>query len=395
MPSTTPSVLVLTFGPLQFDSRVQRQVQSLSEHFLVTLVAPPADGPGWWGDVHQLVSIDDFKSGSNHKLAQGSFFRLVMGTLLVLRMFRLFYWSPRYHPYWARKAIVGLGESFDLIIVNDVDPLPLAFSIAGKTPVVADLHEFAPGQDTTDSAHKQAMSRYWSWLCRSYLSKCSRLTVVSESLRALYQSHFGVDSAVVRSTPDFIDIAPTQVTPGAIQFVHHGFYSPHRGIELLIEGFARARTSAVLNLVLGEAPTQQLAELASSLGLPDDKIVFHDFVPTDQLIEFLNHYDVEIIFIPTDVTNELVALPNKFFEAVQARLGIISGPTPEVVRVIEETGIGLTVESFEPSDLAKALDSVTPDQVSQWKEKTANLATHLNWQNEAPDYRDYLTSRQR
>lgn len=390
MSSTRPSVLVLTFGPLEFDSRVKRQIASLSEHFSVTLVAPRTEGDGWWKEVDELLPVDYQRKGFVDWLFRTPFIRAVMGLLLYVRSYSVFYWSPRYSPFWVKKTIIGMNKKFDLIVVNDADPLPLAVSVAKGAPIVADLHEFAPGQDYGETEHQRAMSHYWSWICRRYVHHCRGVTVVSDSVRDLYREAFGFDSKVIRSTPDFVDIRPTPAVQDDIQFVHHGFYSPYRGIELVIDAFGKAHNSGVLHLVLSEAPIERLKARAVSAGIPEDKIVFHDFVPPDKVVAFLNSFDVEIIFIPTDVVNEQAALPNKFFEAVQARLGIISGPSAEIVRVVEGEGIGHIVPSYDPAHLADALLSVSAKTVTQWKKRSDSLAHRLNWQQEAPDYRDYL-----
>lgn len=386
-----PAALVITFDPLDFDSRVQRQVETLSEKFEVTLLAPKPDDSSLLKESARLVSWEPRQKSSSKWFRGSALVRLANAALLFGGAFRLFCWRQQSDSSAARGALFADGASrFDLIVVNEAEPLPLAFSIAGSAPVVADLHEFAPGRTARVTLLQKARNRYWNWICRTYLRRCAAITVVSEAVRGLYQSEFGVDSKIVRSTPRYHELTPTPVVEGQIQLVHHGYYSPHRGIELMMEGFSKAHRVGVLNLVLRRAPLGRLKALAKELGIPENRIVFHEFVEPENLAAFLNTFDVELIFIPTDVVNELAALPNKFFEAVQARLGVLSGPTPEVVRIIKSEGIGDVTASFGPADLARALEALTPEVVARWKAESNRLAKQLNWEKEAPDYRGFL-----
>ena len=55
-----------------------------------------------------------------------------------------------------------------------------------------------------------------------------------------------------------------------------------------------------------------------------------------ELTRAINGYDFEFLFLRPDWANLEFALPNKFFEAVQGRLGIILGHSPmmeEIVRI--------------------------------------------------------------
>ena len=383
--------LVITFGSVEFDSRVQRQVAALGLNFRVTLLGPIPRSRGWWDNVDELIDIKADTVGFLRSLSSLEIFRAAMGLFLLLRFFRWFHWSPRYLSFWALKALARHDRSgFDMVVVNDVDPIPLALRISRGAPVVADLHEFAPGEVAIDSLQSKLTSRYRSWICRKYLARCAAITVPSGSVGDLYRSDFGVESEVVRSVPGYVDIGPSAIQEGNIQLVHHGFYSPTRGVELLLEAFAGAFEIGTLNLVLSGAPTSDLKVLATKLEIPESRLVFHQFVSPEHLIPFLNRFDVEVIFIPTDVVNEKAALPNKFFEAIQARLGVLSGPMPEVAREIERHVIGAVTTSFRPDDLARELRSLTAERVRYWKKQSNQLAKELNWENEAPDYPGYL-----
>jgi hypothetical protein len=124
-----PSVLVLSFSDLGRDPRVSRQVGWLATEFSVTAAAlAPPNRP----DV-RFVRIAPAFGGKVAKARRGLNF--------LLRRHERAYWGV-YGPAYPALA----GERPDLIVVNDLDTLPLALRLAGpaRTPVVFDAHEYAP-----------------------------------------------------------------------------------------------------------------------------------------------------------------------------------------------------------------------------------------------------------
>ncbi len=85
-------------------------------------------------------------------------------------------------------------------------------------------------------------------------------------------------------------------------------------------------------------------------------------VPSAELIETLNDYDVGIHVLPPTNTNNELALPNKFFDYVQARLALVIGPTPSMVEILREHDLGIVTADFEPASLTAALDALTPSR---------------------------------
>src|SRR5690606_14619308 len=85
----------------------------------------------------------------------------------------------------------------------------------------------------------------------------------------------------------------------------------------------------------------------------------------------LNSYDVGLSIFPPTTFNLAWCLPNKFFDFIQARLGVIVGPSPEMSRLVTENGIGEVLPGFEADSLAAALDALTPEGIAAWK-----LAAH-------------------
>ena len=67
---------------------------------------------------------------------------------------------------------------------------------------------------------------------------------------------------------------------------------------------------------------------------------------------FLNQFDIGIYILPPKNFNLINALPNKFFEFVQARLAIITSPNKEMKFLIEKYNLGGISKDYSPRSMA-------------------------------------------
>jgi hypothetical protein len=116
----------------------------------------------------------------------------------------------------------------------------------------------------------------------------------------------------------------------------------------------------------------------------------HEPVPQSELIETLNRYDVGIFVLPPTNENHVLALPNKFFDYVQARLAIVVGPTIEMARITRERGLGVVTDTFEESAIVAALGSLTVEQIDAFKQASDAAAEALSSENQVEVWAEAL-----
>jgi hypothetical protein len=93
---------------------------------------------------------------------------------------------------------------------------------------------------------------------------------------------------------------------------------------------------------------------------------------------FANYYDVGIYLLPPIHKNAELALPNKLFEFMQARLGVVVGPSPEMSRVILEWEAGAVCHDFSPRALADELSGLDADAIWRYKQAADAAARVVN-----------------
>jgi hypothetical protein len=164
-----------------------------------------------------------------------------------------------------------------------------------------------------------------------------------------------------------------------------------RRLEIMIDAVLQTDADVTLDFYLVDDESAYMESLRSRAG-GSDRIRFNPAVPYDQLVRTLNGYDVGLsIFAPTTF-NLAWCLPNKFFDFIQARLGVIVGPSPEMERFVSEYGVGAIMPDFEAASLARVLEQIDPETVAQWKQASSAHAHELSSESQSAIWGDVMES---
>ena len=368
-------ILVLSYTPFAQEPRALKQVRFLrGEHEVTTA----GFGPSPFADVPhiQIPQLDTYRWGMVGKLLAAGF--------LLLRWYRALRWVNALDRWTA----ANISPSWDIVIAHDLKVLDVSFELTPVNGVILDLHEYAPRQEEHSLLWRVLIAPYHRWMCRTKVPKAAAVVTVSQGIADEYKQQFGFDSTLVVNATPYYDLPVGQVG-SPLRLVHSGGVAVQRRLDIMIQGVRESTANVTLDLYLVGEPTL-LAQLRSLAG-DDQRIRFHDPVPYDELVPTLNGYDVGLSIFPPTTFNLAWCLPNKFFDFVQARLGEIVGPSPEMARFVDEYGIGLVLPDFEPASLAAALESLTAEQVASWKAASAAHADALSSESQAAIWDDLVT----
>lgn len=308
---------------------------------------------------------------------------------------------PRTHViqkiWWALKLLCGAFESYywgqrrvvealrllssnepDIVIANDLSALPLSLRLAKDSPVLYDAHEYSPGEYEEQALWRFLFSRYNDALCRKYLPSVASMMTVCDGIANEYARKYGVHPFVVHNAPKNQYLFPTPVKD-SIRIIHHGVASHVRHLELMIEMMAYLDGRFTLDLMLIEAERSYM-EFLREKAQNDPRIRFVEPVPMSQICQRINEYDIGVFLLPPVNFNYRFALPNKFFEFVQACLVVAIGPSPEMASLVRKYGCGVIADSFEPRALAQALSALDVEQVKNFKEASHRAAQRLSFE---------------
>jgi len=369
--SPTKRALVMCYSSVGSDARVSNQIRWL-------------EGAGY--------RVDILSRGPEHPDATGRTFTIRESTR------RLYLIAHVFMPARARfRGVVERyipvselsGQKYDLVIVNDHHLLPWAVKAAPDLtdgPVVLDLHEVYSGNGT-GLVYKLLFAPYDDWLLSFITSPVfTNYLTVAEGIADLYRDQYGIPRpTVVRNVAPFEELEPSSVDPERIVLVHHGVASVERGIDLMLDAALELDSRFVLVLmVIGSEQT--LAPLREHPAVVAGRAELRPPVDVTEVARALNEYDLELIFFPPRFPNNTFALPNKFFEAVQGRLGIVIGESPEIVGFVRNREIGIVVQGWRASDLAVAINALSAEDVIALKQASARAATDLSTVGEGPRF---------
>src|SRR5690606_23684141 len=100
-----------------------------------------------------------------------------------------------------------------------------------------------------------------------------------------------------------------------------------------------------LYLVEGDEPAYRARVDDAAAARPNVHV--HPPVAPDAFATTINAYDIGVhLRAPTNINHGL-ALPNKLFDSVQARLATVVSPTPTMVAFVPEHDIGVVADGYE------------------------------------------------
>jgi len=353
-------ILIIAYPPLDNDPRPNRQIKWLRNNFIVH-------------------TIGTKKNGLEHKfykIKKQSFLReLFRVPFLILGLYNIFYWDKYKKQFLIKNEL----EDYDIVIVHEVRLLPFALKIVKNAKIILDAHEFSPENFSDNIFWRTIYRPYYKWLCDKYLKKCNTIITVSSGIADLYYKTFGVKPEVVTNACEYYDLTPTNVDPEHIKILHHGNCSSSRKLELMIEAFNYVKSNFHLYLMLRVSKSNsfyyaKLKKMASK----NKNIHFLEPVTYDRLVTYSNNFDLGIQFHPPVNLNIKYGLGNKFFEFIQSRLGIIIGPSEEMVRYVRKYKLGIITKDFSPISLADSINNLSVKDIEFFKQQSHRYAYELS-----------------
>ena len=284
--------------------------------------------------------------------------------------------------FWSRKMVQDLWQHRDalqgikVLIANDIETLPLAVALAKYTDakLILDAHEYAPRQFEDRWRQRVFVLPQVRYLCRHYLPHVDAMCTVSPTFAQTYEREFGIRPFLVYNAPPYYDLAPRKKAPGEIiHLVHHGGAISSRRLERMIRAMQWLDDRFRLHFYL--VPTQRrYFRYLRILARRDPRIHFHNPVPLEKIVPTIHQYDVGVFLLPPTNYNYAHALPNKFFEFLQARLAVAIGPSKDMQMILQKEKFGIVSPDFTAKSFAATLSKLDHDQINRMKDRSHAVA---------------------
>ncbi|WP_214465761.1 glycosyltransferase [Microbacterium flavescens] len=355
--TSRPTMLILSYSPIARDARVLKQVSRFTQDFDVTTCGY---GPAPEGVVEHISMPDDQRYND------------LDGKLITLKHYRKAYWRLS-AVKWSREHL--RGRRFDVAIANDVEAVPVAVKLRPRRGVLADLHEYSPRLHDDHQLWFQRITPWFEWVVRRYVTKANAWTTVSRGIVDEYEKNFGFRAELVTNAAPLQQLEPQPVGE-PIRLVHSGACLRNRQLHVMAEAVDAAAVDVTLDFYLTANDPPYLEELKEYAGR-SSRVTVHDPVPYAELADTLNAYDVGIHVLPPINFNNKLALPNKLFDYVQARLGVVIGPSQEMEYYVDHYDIGVVADDFTREATTAAIDRLDVEAVTGFKRRAHENAEQL------------------
>jgi len=360
-------ILIISYSTIARDPRVLRQIEALENKYAISVCGygekPHEKNIAFYPVPHPVPARGKARLYNKTKGIYNA----------LLKRFEVIYWSKEPIKYTLRCFE---DTAFDLIIANDLEALPVALRLAGDGPVLFDAHEFYPGQFTRKRIFQTLMTKY---LCKKYIPKASKMMTVCGGIANEYQRLYSVAPVVVTNAPDYEALEAKAVDPGRRRIVHHGAAVERRGMEKMIQLMDYLDDTYCLDFYLLPVHPEYYKKL-EKLSSNNKQIRFLDPVRTSEIVITTNKYDIGVYILEPGNFNQEHALPNKFFEFIQARLAVAIGPSREMAKIVRENDLGVVAKDFEPESLAEEIKKLSAEDIMRFKRNSHKVAKELSAQ---------------
>lgn len=277
-------------------------------------------------------------------------------------------------------------EYADILVANDLDTLPAVYfaSKIKKIPFVYDSHEYFT--EVPELTNRRCVRWIWLTIERLMIRESAKSYTVCDSIAEIYNKKYKLEMAVVRNLPQtptstFLNL-PIHLPVGKKIIIYQGAVNLGRGIEQVIHAMEFVDNAIFLIVGMGDI-YDELRILTQEKGL-NNKVTFLGQIPFEDLPHYTSHAQLGVSLEQNMGLSYYYSLPNKLFDYIAAGVPILASPFPEVKKIVEEYGVGLLTENYEPKHLADMINFMLNDTDSRdyWKKNLQNASKQLNWENE-------------
>ena len=367
-------ILILADTNLLSDSRIRRHIFSLKDEY--ELIVTGTENPNIDDNI---TFIDCSKKAISEEILQEK--RKILRERIKNEKYDEVYWNESY--------IIELYNTlkeykFDLVMANDISMVPLGVRLAkeNNAKIIADMHEYAPKEFEDLEEWRRVKQKYIYYLCNTYLIQCDEIITVTKGIAKEYEKEFNIEVRnIITNAPKYKELNVKKTRQNNIRIVYHGAMNKSRHLEYLVDIVDRLDDRFKLYFYLIE--TNNKDEYSKKLIKKIEnskKCLLKRAVSPEEIVEEIHKYDIGIFFLKPVNFNYQYALPNKFFEFIQARLAVPIGPSIEMKNYIDKYNCGIISDDFSCESMIDKLNNLTADDIDNYKINCCKLSEEENYE---------------
>lgn len=284
-----------------------------------------------------------------------------------------------YAEYNLRLLFYLLFQKADAICAIDLDtiiPCYYASKWKGITRIY-DAHELFT--ELKEVITRPKIRKAWTRVEKKYVPQFKQGYTVSEGIAAEFNKRYGVSYTCIRNMPLLRDLTPSLMEDPFI--LYQGAVNEARGFEQLIPALKEVNCRVV---ICGDGNFMpQLKQLIRDNGLTE-RITLTGMLPPDELWSISQKAYAGIAVAEQHGLNQYLALPNKFFDYIQAGVPQVTMNFPEYRAINEQFEVAVLINELTTGSIAAALNNLLGDTVlhERLRQNCLKARLQLNWQQE-------------
>jgi len=310
-----------------------------------------------------------------------------------IRRYRmLFSRGPFFYACFNLRLLLSLlvSKRPALMIANDLDTLPSNYlaSRIRKVPLIYDSHELFT--QVPELIGRRRVQMVWKWIERWLVPKLTYALTVNYSIATIYRRLYGTRFQVVRNVPEKIDYAPRKINKEKRQvIIYQGALNVGRGLELMIDSMEYLEN--ILFVMVGTGDIEKELRRRGAQKQLGDRIEFAGRVLPEELLTITCQADLGISLEEDRGLSYRYSLSNKLFDYIQCRVPVLCSALPEMRRIVDTYGIGISTSERNPEKLASIIRYMLEERSrGVWKEALQKAAPELCWEKESLVYLELL-----
>lgn len=296
---------------------------------------------------------------------------------------------------WVRGSLIlrmilkGYFRNYDIYHSNDLNTLPQGF-ISAKwrfkpKKLIYDSHEVQTSRTGYNSPIHGKME--------AYLIKKIDEMIVENNTRAKYNEDlYGFYPHVVHNYPFKQQTSKNEekvnlheilgIPKNEKILLYQGGIQTGRGLDKLIKAVPHFKEGVLVLLGDGKIK-KELQNMVKKMNL-EEKVKFHRKVPVGELPKYTRNGYIGFQVLNNVCFNHYSASSNKLFEYMMAGVPVVACSFPEIQRVVEGDGTGVSVDSHDPVSIADGVNWLLehPEQYEKMKIKSIKASKKYNWEKE-------------
>lgn len=251
---------------------------------------------------------------------------------------------------WARQAEVAASDlDYDVVHAHDFTALATGDRLAARrdVPLIYDTHELWPERQR--SGRPTPAQRRWHQRVEKRLgARAAAVLTVGERLADRLQESYGWDHVeVVRNTFPAPTPGPAETGPMPREAVYAGRLGPGRDLETVASASQRVSLPIRLLGPVDRSWSERFHPGRCALDPP---------VTVGEVDRALRRAGLALVTLSDQWGNHRVALPNKLFHAVRARIPVVASDVGEVGKLVREHDLGVVYRPGHAGSLASAIE---------------------------------------